>query len=397
MVYRPPWLPEQSMKDTAPDPRMFFHRLSVQSVFGERYILCGNCGARVPRSIVPHLKGAHRAEWVAAVADWFQLRNRGQTYRRIMKDYTQQTGQYILSWTVIKREVKAFAERENKVIRGRPRDSVSSWKPEKEIKPDTTVWTFPLRGSWAVHSPDYEGNWSPYVPREIIKRFSRKGDFVLDAFVGGGTTLIECVLLGRRGLGLDISPHALAHAQQRLEELRAAASKAVDSPLDLSALDHVEVRNGDARELSFLRDDSVDLICTHPPYGPAIPYTHSVDGDLSRLKSLDAFLDGMNAVAFEFFRVLKPGGFCAILIGDHRKDGMVQPLGFRVFQIFVEKATFVPVEIIVKLQHQDTSTEFYFGKSEELPYRIAHEYLFVFRKRANVENRKFQVPRRNQD
>ena len=53
----------------------------------------------------------------------------------------------------------------------------------------TTVWSFPDRGSWATHSGKYRGNWSPYVPRNLILRYSNPGDWVLDQFMGSGTTL----------------------------------------------------------------------------------------------------------------------------------------------------------------------------------------------------------------
>jgi len=63
----------------------------------------------------------------------------------------------------------------------------------------TTVWGFPDRGDWATHSGKYRGNWSPYIPRNVILRYSNENDVVLDQFVGSGTTLVEAKLLGRRG------------------------------------------------------------------------------------------------------------------------------------------------------------------------------------------------------
>lgn len=48
----------------------------------------------------------------------------------------------------------------------------------------TTVWQFPQRGTWATHDGTYRGNWSPYIPRNILLRFSHQGDIVLDSFVG---------------------------------------------------------------------------------------------------------------------------------------------------------------------------------------------------------------------
>ena len=68
----------------------------------------------------------------------------------------------------------------------------------------TTVWSFPDRGSWATHSGKYRGNWSPYVPRNLILRYSKPKDWVLDQFIGSGTTLVEAKLLNRNAVGVDM-------------------------------------------------------------------------------------------------------------------------------------------------------------------------------------------------
>jgi DNA methylase len=51
----------------------------------------------------------------------------------------------------------------------------------------------------------YPARFSPLFAREIIKAFTNKGDLVLDPFMGGGTTLVESLSLGRASLGLDVS------------------------------------------------------------------------------------------------------------------------------------------------------------------------------------------------
>jgi len=61
----------------------------------------------------------------------------------------------------------------------------------------TTVWSFPERGAWATHNPQYRGNFAPQIARNVIEMYSEKGDDILDPMVGGGTTLIEARLLCR--------------------------------------------------------------------------------------------------------------------------------------------------------------------------------------------------------
>ncbi len=84
---------------------------------------------------------------------------------------------------------------------------ISTFGPPKEYKPEEfTVWSFPNRGDWATHTGNYRGNWSPYIPRNLISKYTRPGDTVLDQMCGSGTTLVECKLLVRNGLGVDINP-----------------------------------------------------------------------------------------------------------------------------------------------------------------------------------------------
>src|SRR3990172_7972447 len=84
--------------------------------------------------------------------------------------------------------------------------SIKSYGPEPSYSPERyTVWSFPDRGDWATHSGNYRGNWSPFIPRNLILRYTKQGDTVLDQMVGSGTTMVECKLLGRDGVGLDVN------------------------------------------------------------------------------------------------------------------------------------------------------------------------------------------------
>ncbi|MGO9001512.1 MAG: TRM11 family SAM-dependent methyltransferase [Limisphaerales bacterium] len=51
----------------------------------------------------------------------------------------------------------------------------------------------------------YPARFSPVFAREAIKTFTQPGDFVLDPFCGGGTTLVEALSHGRRAAGMDVS------------------------------------------------------------------------------------------------------------------------------------------------------------------------------------------------
>lgn len=235
-------------------------------------------------------------------------------------------------------------------------------EPENFILQSKTIWSFPDRGFWATHKGDYSGNWSPYIPRNIIMRYSHEGHIVLDQFLGSGTTLIECKLLNRKGIGIDINPSAI---------------KIAKGNLNFKSDNNQYIVEGDARNLHLIRDNSIDLICTHPPYSNIIKYSECIRGDLSHCNMVE-FLFEMRKVANEAYRVLKQNKFCAILIGDIRKNKNIQPLGFKVMETFINSG-FRLKEIIIKEQHNCNSNKYWTGKDLDF-LLISHEYLFVFYK-----------------
>jgi DNA modification methylase len=256
--------------------------------------------------------------------------------------------------------------------------------PKDYVAERETVWSFPDRGDWATHVGDYRGNWSPYIPRNLILKYTEKGDTVLDQMVGSGTTLVECKLLGRNAIGVDINPNSLIVTHDRLNFQYKPLTGGYREP-------EIRVYLGDARNLDKIRDDSIDLVATHPPYAHIISYSKSlVEGDLSALPFED-YLREMGAVAKEAYRVLKPGKHCAILIGDTRKHKHYVPISFRVMQKFLE-AGFVLKEDIIKQQWNTKTTREKWRKAENDFYLIAHEHLYVFRKPLKKEElRKFKL------
>lgn len=244
---------------------------------------------------------------------------------------------------------------------------ITKWEPENFELEMTTHWSFPERGDWATHDAKWRGNWSPYIPRNIILRYSKEKDLILDQFAGGGTTLVEAKLLNRNIIGIDVNDVALNRCKEKIDFLHEGADG------------KVFLRKGDARNLDFIPDNSIDLICTHPPYANIIQYSENIEEDLSHLK-INEFLEEMKKVASESYRVLKKDKFCAVLMGDTRKNGHMIPLSFYVMQVF-ENAGFKLKEMIIKEQHNCKATGFW--KTNSIKYNfllIAHEHLFIFRK-----------------
>ncbi|ABB15480.1 TRM11 family SAM-dependent methyltransferase [Carboxydothermus hydrogenoformans] len=323
---------------------------------------CKYCGEKINKTEYPvHLELLHPEVYQNLVVAIKRDYEKGNSIKEIANNYfvTQKFIKEVVkhSQSLLKEEEKNYTPVNNK-----PR----TWAPENFSLETTTVWSFPDRGSWATHSGKYRGNWSPFIPRNIILRYSKEGEVVLDQFVGSGTTLVEAKLLKRKGIGVDINPEAVSLTLK-------------NTNFEIEEGGEIEVRVGDARNLYFLKDESIDLICTHPPYSNIIKYSDNIEGDLSHFDVNDFLLE-MEKVAKECYRVLKKGKFCAILIGDTRRKGYIIPIGFSVMEIF-RKIGFKLKEIIIKEQHNCSSTGYWRNQSIKYNFLlIAHEYLFVFKK-----------------
>jgi len=182
--------------------------------------------------------------------------------------------------------------------------------------------------------------------------------------MGSGTTLVEAKLLNRNAIGVDINSQSVFISETNLQFQCDSQSK-------------IHVRNGDATNLQFIKNASIDLICTHPPYANIINYSKDIHGDISLLEQ-KSFLEEMKKVAKESFRVLKKGKKCCVMMGDIRKNGKVVPLGFRVMECFLNEG-FLNKEIIIKEQHNCLSSKYWELQNKQF-LMLAHEYIFVFEK-----------------
>ena len=130
-------------------------------------------------------------------------------------------------------------------------------------------------------------------------------------------------------------------------------------------------------DLFCMRYEKRDNHVTDLIFIPKYFFTPSI---IEKRKPLKDFLSEMEKVAGECYRVLKKGKLCAVLMGDTRRKGMVQSLGFETMRVF-ERAGFMAKEIVIKKQHNCKATGFW--KTNSIKHNfllLAHEYLFVFRK-----------------
>ena len=268
---------------------------------------------------------------------------------------------------------------ENKTIipwREYKRTELVSSGPSRFVPENTTVWSFPHRGNWASHTPQYRGNWAPEVVRNILELYSKPGDIVLDPMVGGGTTPVECLLTGRNSISIDINPDAIQITRDRLD-LPANITDAVPDTTHRTYL-------GDTRCLDEIGDESIDLITAHPPYVNIIKYTKKVEGDLSQFDDYLLFFKEFRKAISEYYRVLKPNGYCAVLIGDTHNHSHFVPVTTHMMLDFLKEG-FVLKEDIIKKEWNCESNHFGNRYSNKNFLLTMHEHLFIFRKPFNNE------------
>ncbi len=187
-----------------------------------------------------------------------------------------------------------------------------------------TVWDFRYRDDYAGDK-DFHGNCSPQIVEQCVWRLSEEGDLVVDPMAGSGTTIDVCEKYNRKCIGYDLKPVR--------EDIVQNDSGSI--PLD---------------------DESVDLVFIHPPYWNLVHYTTSKEKlpDLSRAKTASQFIHTLEGVFMECHRILKPGKFMCVLLGDLIRNGRFVPLCRKTANM-AESIGFSDYGHAVKLAHGEVS------------------------------------------
>jgi DNA modification methylase len=142
-----------------------------------------------------------------------------------------------------------FRDVDDKGRRVRRRLDAGKWRlyyPESGMIPND-VWTdIPSLNSVAKERLGYPTQKPEALLERIIIGSTRPGDIVLDPFCGCGTTLVAAQKLGRRWIGIDISPTAVELEKRRLAKVGAFDVKLVGMPAteaDLRKLKPFEFQN----------------------------------------------------------------------------------------------------------------------------------------------------------
>jgi len=252
---------------------------------------------------------------------------------------------------------------------------MSKWKDINDVWLDS-LWIIPQRDNSGAHDGHYHGNFVPQIPHQLLTRYPKAGDFVLDPFAGSGTTLIEAQRMGRNSIGIELQLNVATEAIKRIHS-EPKEGIIADTFVDDS-------RTFDTnRILSTYNIKNVQFIIYHPPYWDIIKFSED-ENDLSNSKTLESFIENFRLVVRNTSAILEKGRYCAIVIGDKYANSQLVPLGFYCMQAMQQEGLTLKATIVKNFEEtKGKANQKALWRQRALQnglYLFKHEYIFLFKK-----------------
>ncbi len=200
---------------------------------------------------------------------------------------------------------------------------------------------------------EYIGSTPTYIIWNLLLRYTKKKDLIIDPMAGSGTTIDVARDLGRRALGYDINPMALKRK---------------------------DVFKSDARTLP-LETEKADFVFVDPPYSDHIKYSDDKNCIGNINANDDNYYIQMDLVIKEIHRVLKNDRYMALYVSDSFEIGKkFMPLGFRLFSILEKYFTAIDVISVVRHNKDMEKKNHKIAAAEQNFFLRGFNYLFIMYK-----------------
>ncbi len=252
---------------------------------------------------------------------------------------------------------------------------IENWK-SLDINTDS-LWLISERDKSSKHENIYHGNFIPQIPKQLIQRYTKKGETIFEPFMGSGTTLFECENLGRKYIGFDINQEIVGFVQKKSINNETTFTKTCNS------LNSKEVDENFSYAFEQLKIKNVQFVLMHPPYLDIVKFTDNKD-DLSQISNLKEFVGKFRIICENSLKYLDKNRYFAIVVGDVYKNSEVLPLAFYCMDMIKRNFAVKLKGIIVKNIEGNRGK---IGQGNIWKYRalnsdyfiFKHEYIFVFK------------------
>ncbi len=242
---------------------------------------------------------------------------------------------------------------------------LNNWK-DSDVETDS-LWIINSRDNSGKHDGFYHGNFVPQIPRQLFKRYTKKGETVLDPFMGSGTSIFEAESLNRKFYGIDIQRELVEYVRNKIDK------------------NQENIICGDSAKPSSFASikEKVQFVILHPPYSDIIKFS-GIEEDLSNISKLEDFRERFKLVLKNSLEVLEDDRYLAIVIGDKYSNGEWIPLGFYLMEDAKSCGLRLKSVIIKNMDgnraKQNKEAIWRFRALSSDYYIFKHEYIFVFKK-----------------
>ena len=261
--------------------------------------------------------------------------------------------------------------------------NLNNWKEYEDILTDS-LWIIGARDKSGAHTGEYHGKFIPQIPNQLMRRFTKKGDVVLDTFLGSGTTLIEARRLGRNGIGIELISRVARIAENNIKKEAAANNKIFTSILVGDSTTE-NAKNEVAKVLKGKNKNNLQFIILHPPYHDIIKFSNKKE-DLCNAKNVEDFTKKFGDVIGNFTNMLEKNHYLAVVIGDKYTNSEWVPLGYYLMQETLKRGNGLKLKsILIKnmVNNRAKRNQENLWRYRALVggfYIFKHEYILLFQK-----------------